>query len=65
MTSDALPATEPADFIVAAGGFRTETGFLPDVSPATVTGVTVKVAAVIFDDATAQADPATREEEGH
>jgi hypothetical protein len=55
-TSDALPATEPADYIVAANGFRTETFFLPDVRPATVTGVTVTVAAVIFDDAMASGD---------
>ena len=55
-TTDALPATEPDKYVVLAHGRRIETQRLPDVSPATVTDVTVQMAAVIFDDATAAGD---------
>jgi hypothetical protein len=52
-TSDALPATEPENYVLAAKGRRTDTQSLPDVRPATITDVSVQISAVIFDDATA------------
>ncbi len=53
---DALPASAPTQFFIAPGAHKTDTDSAPNVSPATIADMSVEVAAVIFEDATAVGD---------
>ena len=55
-STDALPATEPENYVLHSKARRIDTHQLPDVRPAAILDVSVRLGAVIFDDATAEGD---------